>query len=217
MMSATRFLTETSWPGEIHLILGFRAPRDFIFREEIARLESCNPKLHVTVVMSRPADEPWPGRRGRIDAALLGSAVPQIAAQRIHICGPPSMMEAVKTALLTLGVPEPQIRTEAFGTVKRDPTARRSASAGIAGKVLFQTSDITAPVAEGETILDAADQAGVFIDSACRSGTCGSCRIRLLAGNVSMDVEDALSAEDKATGDILACQAHVRGDVKVDA
>ena len=35
MMSVARYLTETGWPGMVHLILGFRAPGDFIFRDEI--------------------------------------------------------------------------------------------------------------------------------------------------------------------------------------
>jgi ferredoxin-NADP reductase/Fe-S-cluster-containing hydrogenase component 2 len=216
MMSATRYLVETNWPGKVYLVLGFRAPRDFLFREEIASLQARHENLSVTVAMSQPGGAPWPGIRGRIDAALLAAAVPDIANQRVHVCGPPPMMDAVKAVLADLRVPEAQIQTEAFGTVKRDPTARHPLAAAIAGKVLFQVSDVAAPVPQGATILDAADQAGVFIDNACRSGTCGSCRIRLLAGNVSMDVEDALSAEDKATGYILACQAHVRGDVKVD-
>jgi ferredoxin-NADP reductase/Fe-S-cluster-containing hydrogenase component 2 len=217
MMSAARYLTETNWPGKVHLVLGFRAPRDFIFRREIDTLTACNANLFVTTVMSQPGDEPWPGIRGRIDAALLAGAVPDIANQRVHVCGPPPMMDAVKAALVGLGVPERQIQTEAFGTVKSDPTARRPLAAAVAGSVRFQASDVAAPVPEGATILEAADQAGVFIDNACRSGTCGSCRIRLLAGNVRMAVQDALSAEDKATGYILACQARVRGDVKVDA
>ena len=125
-------------------------------------------------------------------------------------------MDATKGALVALGVPDTQIKTEAFGTIKRDPTAKGTASTEVAGQVVFQTSDTTAPVPLGATILDAADEAGVFIDNACRSGTCGSCRIKLLSGNVSMSVQDALTAEDKATGHILACQAHVRGDVQVD-
>ena len=67
------------------------------------------------------------------------------------------------------------------------------------------------------TILDVADEAGVFIDNACRSGTCASCRVKLLSGNVKMAVEDALTEEGKAEGYILACQARISGDVKVDA
>jgi ferredoxin-NADP reductase len=38
MMSVARYLTETTWPGKVHPILGFRGPRDFIFRTEVAAL-----------------------------------------------------------------------------------------------------------------------------------------------------------------------------------
>src|SRR5262249_39943902 len=124
MMSAVRYLTETRWPGRVYLILGFRTPHDFIFRKEIAELEARNPNLGVTVVMSRRGEEPWSGAAGHIDAALLAQAVPDIATRQAHICGPPPMMDDVKAALLELGVPCTQIKTEAFGTVKRDPTAK---------------------------------------------------------------------------------------------
>ena len=136
---------------------------------------------------------------------------------RAHICGPPSMMDAVKTALLGLGVPETQVRIEAFGTVTRDPTAKGPRSEEIAGKVTFQASDTIASVPADATILDIADEVGVFIDNACRSGTCASCRVKLLSGRVSMAVEDALTEQDKAEGYILACQAKIRGDIRVDA
>ena len=167
--------------------------------------------------MSKPGDEPWPGVVGRVDASLLGWAVPGIATRRAHICGPPPMMDATKAALVELRVPEAQIRTEAFGTVKRDPTAKGAASTEVAGKVVFQASDTTAPVPVGATILDVADEAGVFIDNACRSGTCGSCRVKLVSGSVRMAVEEALTEEDRAEGYILACQARIQGDAKVDA
>ena len=217
MMSVARYLTETGWPGKVSLMLGFRALRDFIFREELEELRARNANLSVTVTMSNPEGEAWSGMRGRIDAALLTSAVPDIARRRAHICGPPSMMAAVKAALLGLGVPETQVRTEAFGTVTRDPTAKSARSTAIAGTIVFQASDTRAPAPAEATILDVADAAGIVIDNACRSGTCASCRVKLLAGHVSMAVEDALTEQDKAEGYILACQAKVRGDVHVDA
>jgi ferredoxin len=127
------------------------------------------------------------------------------------------MMDAVKAALLGLGVHETQIRTEAFGTATRDPTAQRARCAEIAGTVVFQASATTARVPADATILDVADELGVFIDNACRSGTCASCRVRLISGDVSMAVDDALTAHDKQDGYILACQATVRGAVRVDA
>jgi ferredoxin-NADP reductase/Fe-S-cluster-containing hydrogenase component 2 len=216
MMSVTRYLTDKGWPGKVSLILGFRAPRDFIFREELEQLKARNPNLSVTVTMSNPGDEAWFGKCGRIDAALLES-VKDIARRRAHICGPPSMMDGVKGALIGLGLPENQLRTEAFGTVTRDPTAKSARSSNIAGKVAFQASDTSAPVPVDATILDVADEVGVFIDNACRSGTCASCRVKLLAGSVSMAVQDALTDQDKTEGYILACQARIHGDVCVDA
>ena len=217
MMSVARYLTETGWPGMVHLILGFRTPGDFIFRDEIAELQARNPNLRLTVTMSRADGENWDGRQGQIDTALLGQSVPDLASQWAHICGPPPMMDGVKAALVGLGLPEKQIRMEAFGTVKRDPTAKGAASSAVAGKVFFQSSNTTAPVFAGATILDAADEAGIFIDNACRSGTCGSCRVKLASGAVRMPVEEALTEEEKADGYILACQAEIDGDVVVDA
>jgi ferredoxin len=127
------------------------------------------------------------------------------------------MMDAVRTELRKLNVSEAQIRTEAFGTIKRDPTAKGARSTDVAGKVVFQASDTTAAVPADATILDAADEAGVFIDNACRSGTCGSCRVKLVSGNVTMAVDDVLTTQDKADGYVLACQAKIRGDVRVEA
>jgi ferredoxin-NADP reductase/Fe-S-cluster-containing hydrogenase component 2 len=217
MMSVARYLSDVQWRGRVHLVLGFRAPADFIFRDEVAALAARNANLSVTAVMSRPAEEAWAGAVGRLDASLLKVAIPDIAAHRTHLCGPPPMMDAVKAELLALGVPLTQIRTEAFGTIKRDPTAVAAAAGKAVGRALFQVSDTTAPLLAGATVLDAADGAGVFIDNACRSGTCGSCRVKLLSGSVTMAVEDALTARDKSEGHILACQAMAQGDITIEA
>jgi ferredoxin-NADP reductase len=73
MMSTTRYLTETRWPGRIYLVLGFQAPRDFIFRDEITALASSNTNLSVTVAMSRPGDE---SRSGTL-AMSMGGCLPR--------------------------------------------------------------------------------------------------------------------------------------------
>lgn len=215
MMSITRHLTAIDWPGSIHLILAFRTPAEFIFRDEIAALQAHNSNLRVTATMSGVAQE-WDGARGHIDAVLLAACVPDIARHRAHICGPPPMMQAVRQALIALNVPESQIRTEAFGTVKRVPTKQAFSTRPI-GRILFQASNTTTTNSAGRTILQAAEDADVFIDNACRSGTCGSCRVKLLAGTVKMPVDEALTGEDKANGYVLACQAEASGDAIVDA
>lgn len=62
-----------------------------------------------------------------------------------------------------------------------------------------------------ETVLEAAEEAGVEIPYACRVGKCGVCATKLLSGEVSMEVETGLAPDDKANGYILACQARSTG------
>jgi len=71
--------------------------------------------------MSRPGDEPWPGRVGRIDKQFIAACVPDIESHRVHICGLVPMMDATKAAMLELGVANENLKLEAFGTAKRKP------------------------------------------------------------------------------------------------
>ena len=73
---------------------------------------------------------------------------------------------------------------------------------------------------EQQTLLTAAQSAGIrLVAFCCGSGTCGSCRIRLMKGELTpvTDTERShLSEEDIAFGIRLACQAHPLSDLKID-
>lgn len=68
-----------------------------------------------------------------------------------------------------------------------------------------------------DTILDIADDAGVPIESLCRGGTCGICKVRLLEGRVHEDADWGLSEEEKEAGWILTCSSRPDGRCVVDA
>lgn len=65
------------------------------------------------------------------------------------------------------------------------------------------------------TLLEAARQLSLNLDSDCQAGVCGKCRIQLIKGEVIMDVDSGLSKDDKATNIILACQAKCRSDISI--
>ncbi|MFO0842277.1 MAG: FAD-binding oxidoreductase [Gemmataceae bacterium] len=223
MMSVLRYLTDRSWPGDIYLVYGIHSPRDFIFREELEYLGRRHPNLRVVVTASHPDGTAWNGQTGRITKELLARSVPDIASRYVHLCGPVPLMESVKAALLELGVPKERIKSEAFGPAlgKPEPGPTQASAelpAGVAlPTVRFSLSDKSAPLPPDKAVLEVADEIGVEIDNSCRVGTCGVCRVKLLAGEVTMAVEDGLEPGDREKRIILACQAKSKDNVTVEA
>ncbi len=221
MMSVIRNLTDHGWPGDIFLLFCCRTSRDFIFREELEYLQRRHTNLHIFATMTRAEGDVWIGLKGRFTKELIALAVPEITARRVHICGPVPMMDAVKQMLLELGVPKAQIKTENFGTAKRAPQAAATPAevkaVTAAATVSFARSGKSGPLPPDQTILEVADSIGVEIDNSCRSGSCGSCKVKLLSGTVTMECEDALEPNDKAQNIMLACQAKSTSNVVVEA
>jgi naphthalene 1,2-dioxygenase ferredoxin reductase component len=84
-------------------------------------------------------------------------------------------------------------------------------------RVTILNQPITLLAAE-QTILDAALAADVPYPHGCRSGSCGTCKARLLDGQVQMQpwAPEALSDAEAAEGLILACRARPRSDVVIE-
>ena len=221
LMSVIRFLTDRSWKGDIYFFFGCWSEENIIFREEIEYLEKRYPNLRVTILLEEPQDSASKKGylTGRVTKEILDERVPEIASRRVHICGPPPMIDAVKQMLDELGVPKENVRTEIF--VGKLPASKSEMlapeDAGQTAIATFARSRKTAVLSPDKTILEASEDVGVNIDYSCRVGTCGICKIKLLAGKVTMDVDEALTDEDKAQNIILACQAKATEDVAVDA
>lgn len=72
-------------------------------------------------------------------------------------------------------------------------------------------------VPEGETVLAAAEKAGVHLSSVCGGeGTCGRCRVVLKKGDVQTEPTAFLSPEEVAAGHALACRTRVQSDLLVE-
>lgn len=220
MMSISRYLTQQLWPNEIFFIYACRSPADFIFAADLAELERQNPKLHVTVVMEHPEGTTWQGPTGRLSRELLAQTVPDITARRIHICGPPVMMDAVRALLADLKVPAEQVKTEDFGTAAPIPSAGGPAkftTPATGPLVNFSNSNKSSKIHVNQTLLELSEELGIGIEFSCRVGTCGVCKVKLTEGEVDMAIDDGLDEDDKAKGIILACQAKPKSAVNVEA
>lgn len=69
----------------------------------------------------------------------------------------------------------------------------------------------------GESILDTALDSGIDYPHGCRNGTCGTCKTRLLDGDVHMMdfASEALDDDELRAGLILACRAKPVSDIRV--
>lgn len=68
-----------------------------------------------------------------------------------------------------------------------------------------------------ESILDLAETNGVEIESECQQGYCGTCKTKLLQGEVNMEVSDGLDDDELKQNMILPCVSVPKTDVKIEA
>jgi CDP-4-dehydro-6-deoxyglucose reductase len=71
---------------------------------------------------------------------------------------------------------------------------------------------------QDQSVLDAAIAAGLNLPHSCKSGNCGSCRARLLQGQIEYPFGKplGLSEAESAAGFVLLCQARARGDLLIE-
>jgi ferredoxin len=156
-------------------------------------------------------------QQGHVDVSSIQKITGGLDVQ-YYICGPPPMMGALIPALEASGVATSSILTEAFG-----PSTRKTAVAteqNVEDKkspelqIHFGHSDKTFGWTGQTSILEIAEDAGIMIDSSCRSGTCGTCEVRLNHGKVTYEEEPSAEIRD---GHCLACVAIPIDDIEIQA
>ena len=93
------------------LLFSNRTRKDIAFAAELDELAG-NGSFKVVNVLSE--DPGWAGEQGLVDAAALKRLVPDLAGRDAFLCGPPPMIEALKTALAGLGVSRDRVHYELF-------------------------------------------------------------------------------------------------------
>lgn len=219
MMSMLRWCEATQPQRPLHLYYGVRHGAEHAFKATLEEAASRHSSFRLHVAYSRPRPEDQPGidyqHEGHVDVDLLRRTLPH-GRHQFYLCGPPALMESLVPALADWGVPEHDVHFEAFGPASvRRSRAETPAVAGPALEVRFARSQRTLTWEGGDAnLLDFAERHGVAVESGCRSGGCGSCETRLLAGQV---VYDHAPDHDPAPGHCLLCVGRPQGAVVLEA
>jgi len=207
------------------LVYGNRSLKSTMFKEEIEDLK--NRYMTRLVLLHVFSDEQTdsPINMGLMNRAkiaeLLAGVLPARSIAQAYLCGPFQMNDEVEAALLAAGLPEERIHIERFGVVA--PAGSTSAtSVGAAvhearpgdaerARIVIIRDGLRREIdfqRDQPSILDAAAAAGLELPFSCTSGVCGTCRAKVVEGDVRMDRNFALDKADVAAGFVLACQAH---------
>ena len=204
---------ECSWT----LLLGNRSSASIMFLEDLAALKDrYAERFHLIHVLSRE-QQSSPLLSGRIDRPRLeeifGVLINPNSVDRWFLCSPYEMVTAVRETLEDRGVPPAHIRDELFVAGPPpaiDPNAvENGQSTQETVELTFTLDGRTSQVRMGPRtrVLDAALTVRHELPWSCRGGMCASCKAQVVEGEVSMEHNYALVAEDLEAGYVLTCQA----------
>jgi ring-1,2-phenylacetyl-CoA epoxidase subunit PaaE len=193
-----------------------------MFNEALQDLKDRYPnRLTLIHVLSRQAQE-VPLLEGRIDEAkvkdIVNSLLPAASMDEVFICGPEAMIEATEKALLEVGVPARNIRTERFTspTLEALPANERKqvvlghapeSKGEVALTIVLDGKKHQMQMSATDKILDVALAAGLDLPYSCRGGVCCTCRAKVMRGSVDMEKNFTLEKWEAEQGFVLSCQA----------
>ena len=234
VMSMLRWLTDTQSHCDIVFINNIRTPSDFVYEHELRYLSTrLGSRLRMGIIPGAiGAGQAWHGPSGRFNIDFVKMYAPDFQEREVFVCGPGGYMDNVRTTLAANGHPPARYHEESFGAapVAANPAARAEQPAPIAAKpaakapavatvapaapaladadkveLVFTKSGKTLSCTRDDYLLDVAEEAGIQLDSSCRAGSCGSCKVKKTAGNVDMDGQQALSEADIEDNIVLLC------------
>ncbi len=127
-------------------------------------------------------------------------------------------VEVLETQIATIYPERPRLPAEQVAApirpqVQEDETLARSVSTRFTVRISTEEGDASFQADPERPLLIQAEEGGVQLPHACRTGICGRCKQLLIAGEVEQPQVPGLSASQREDGLILTCCASARSDL----
>jgi len=221
ILSIAATTLEEQTESKFTLIYGNRRMSSVMFNEALQDLKDRFPGRFTMIhILSQQAQE-VDLLQGRIDAdkiqSIIHALLPAKSMDEVFICGPEAMIEVTEKALIDAGVPANRVHSERFTTsasqahkVQADIDASKektSSAKSVHMTILLDGKEHEVALSPDEHVLDAALNAGLDLPFSCKAGVCSTCRCKVTQGEVTMDKNFTLEANEMAQGFALSCQA----------
>jgi ring-1,2-phenylacetyl-CoA epoxidase subunit PaaE len=204
------------------LFYGNRNSGAILFREVLDDLKDRHlGRLAVHHILSREAQD-IDLLNGRMTPEKIGLLVKTLggveAIDDIYLCGPEDMTQAARGVLEAMGAQPARIHVELFTTGAAPPRAGArpvlsiAPDAGIPLSLTHDGQSHQIHLHPGETVLEAAERAGLDVPYSCRGGMCCTCRAKVTEGAARMDVNFSLEPWEVEAGYVLTCQCRPTGE-----
>ena len=203
VMAMLRTLCDEGFTGEIGFLNYARTPALALYDGELRELTERHQRLRVARGFTRARGSQLAGRFSR---EHLPAVISEHAGAATFVCGPPALIDAVRSVWVKDGLPEPALESFTAPVIRFDTDVAE-------GSVLFSASGHRA-ANSGLPLLEQAEDAGLAPEHGCRMGICNTCACRKTEGTVRNVISGALSSPGEEQ--IRICVSVPVGDVALD-
>ncbi len=225
LMSMARALHDLAHEADVAFVHSARTPDDIIFARELELMAHNQPQFRLGLVCERRgAQASWAGFNGFLSPAVLTNVAPDFLERTVYTCGPAPYMAAVRAMLTQLGFDMANYHEESFSfeTLALENAAAEAAAAPPAldasanFTIDFTRTGEQVSCAADQTILSAARAAGMRLPTSCTQGLCGTCKTKMVSGQVDMKHAGGIRQREIDQGFILPCCSKPLSDIVLE-
>lgn len=217
IFSMIRTLLHNEPRSTVSLIYSNKNYNKIIFNNELRMLEAefqTRLKVYHVITQEDNVPEDFPVfYKGRLSKLVVKKIIKTILADvnyhiEYYLCGPHAFMHLVEDTIRSVNEDRLKINKEHFFIPDQEPTFDPTILPDRAIILQVRDEERALVVKSGKSILHASLENGIEVPYSCTEGQCGTCRAKLISGDVKLRRNHILTDEELNDGQILLCQGY---------
>ncbi len=212
LMSMSRWLLDNNSQAHIHFIHSCTDDSNIIFAAELQAMAAQHDNFQLDLLLTRQqgASSHW---LGRLNQDRFQQLVPQLSGRAVYTCGSNGFMDLVEELLQQRGFQMDRFHKESFDGDSLLPA--EDGAAELAYQLSVPSFGKSTTIQGDEALMHALQREQLPLIVACQSGICGSCKCRVVSGEVESSSQSPLTPAEIEQGYVLACSSRAKSDLEI--